>query len=72
MITAAPREASSGLVGEAEECDFAFTDLVMPVPEPRERGDGPGGGGGVLYRAVPVAVSARGGRWKRGSKNHGN
>ncbi|MEV4753221.1 hypothetical protein ACFQVD_09945 [Streptosporangium amethystogenes subsp. fukuiense] len=43
MITIAQREASSGLVGEAEECDFALTDLVVPVPEPQERGNGPGG-----------------------------
>ncbi|MEU0486435.1 helix-turn-helix domain-containing protein [Streptosporangium sp. NPDC006013] len=55
VITTALREMLSGLIGEAEEYNFALTDLVMSVPELRERGDELEGREIALYQAAQRA-----------------
>lgn len=55
VITTALREMLSGLIDEAEEYNFALTDLVMSVPELRERSDKLEGREIVLYQAAQRA-----------------
>ncbi|WP_326640132.1 TetR/AcrR family transcriptional regulator [Streptosporangium sp. NBC_01755] len=60
VIIAALREMLSGLIGEAEEYNFALTDLVMSVvPELRERGDELEGREIALYQAAQRAGALR-------------
>lgn len=55
VITTALKEMLSELIGEAEEYNFALTDLVMSAPELRERSDELEGREIALYQAAQRA-----------------